>query len=155
MTSPRCGHGTEEINHTCVPKKDTCGEGTEWQDGKCVPTNPTIEVCDGKDNNGDDQVDESDPNLGTLCVKAGWGELTPQWGILLCGWNGTGQKELMCSGPSIKLPETCNGVDDNANGEVDEGCNPQPTKPKKTKKKKKEKKEKKDKGCKKQPKKNK
>ncbi len=60
-----------------------------------TPGTPSTEVCDGKDNDCDGDIDE-----GAGCGEPG-GEVVPE----------TGGDETMCD-----------GYDDNSNGQVDEGC---------------------------------
>jgi hypothetical protein len=110
-------------------KQLVCGKGTHLANNECLPDNPSIEVCDGKDNNGDGQVDESDPNAGMICIKNRLlsKESTPRWGTLTCqdvSDETDGARKLVCAGNSICFAkETCgNGVDDNCDGQVDEGC---------------------------------
>ena len=88
----------------------------------CAPTDPSIhpgaeEICDGKDNDCDDAVDEGHLD-------------TDQDGLANCvDWdddNDAFQDAVDCAplDPYIYpgAEEVCNGQDDNCNGEVDEGC---------------------------------
>ena len=127
-TEPPCGLGTHEENNVCVanevappPAQIACGEGTHEEDGLCVPDNESIEVCDGKDNDGDGQVDESDPNLGAQCVTLKNG--VPVLGTLKC--TTPIASHLYCE-PVCGTIDLCNnGIDDNCDGQVDEGCDNQ------------------------------
>jgi subtilisin-like proprotein convertase family protein len=72
------------------------------------------EVCDGLDNNCNGTVDENNPGGGIACNTGQMGACaqgtqTCTGGMLVCQSNGQAQ------------PETCNGIDDNCNGQADEG----------------------------------
>ena len=77
---------------------------------------PTSEVCDLKDNNCDGQVDNAptDPTIGNACDgpdadSCKEGNIVCQNGVLTCNDN---------TGNNIEI---CNNLDDNCNGQVDEG----------------------------------
>ena len=78
------------------------------------------EACDGRDDDCDGQVDEDFPTLGLPC-DAGVGACLGT-GIVACSPDGG---SVRCNAPLIAGGlETCNGVDDDCNGQVDEqpGC---------------------------------
>ena len=83
----------------------------------CVPTG--IEVCDNKDNDCDNNVDEGSlPTIGEACssppaVNSGQGECAG--GVKQCSPQGT----VVCSKPPA--PELCDLKDNNCNGLTDEG----------------------------------
>jgi MYXO-CTERM domain-containing protein len=96
---------------------------------RCVPT---PEICDGCDNNCDGAIDNGIAPLGSCGVPPNPPQ-EPAYcaGTLVCvpgatnvtpgSCNGTGgvtQCNYPAPGPQ---PETCNGIDDNCNGIVDEG----------------------------------
>ena len=96
-------------NSTCKQGQSTCTNGVTT----CVGwVGPGAEVCDGLDNNCDGTVDNNVPNLGQSC---GVNQLPCTPGVSACV-NGT----LVCQGGAQPKPETCNGIDDNCNGVVDE-----------------------------------
>ena len=80
---------------------------------------PSEEVCDGLDNDCDALVDNTFPEHQQLCgfvegADYGVGICTP--GIMKCD-NGN----LYCDGHIGPSEETCDGLDNNCNGSVDEG----------------------------------
>ena len=115
-----------------------CGAGVL----ECSPTNPqgtvcstspggsmdqsSPEVCDGQDNNCNGTTDEGF-NIGAACTGVGQCGVDPNGGGVLMG-------AIECSSPTTtvcsidpggsmdrSMPEICNGLDDNCNGQVDEG----------------------------------
>ena len=77
----------------------------------CTPGAPTAEVCDGRDNNCNGQTDE------------GFGLVTCGVGICQRTVNSCVSGIAQTCVPGTPGPtELCNGVDDNCNGVVDEGC---------------------------------
>ncbi len=107
-------HGGQHCSTPCVSDSD-CGTGQLCMGSVCVPlATCTPEVCNGADDDCDGAVDEGDPGGGVAC--------TPTTGS--CGG------ALTCNGTALEcLPnmpagsETCgNGVDDDCNGLVDDGC---------------------------------
>jgi hypothetical protein len=85
---------------------------------KCVQTKgPTTEVCDGKDNNCNGQIDENTaqnplPGVGIQCGTQ-QGECT--FGTRACQ-NGA----LVCTGGQGPVAEVCDGKDNDCNGLVDD-----------------------------------
>ncbi len=107
---------------TCTTKgtlSSPCQAGSLQCDGvnkwKCVGGKaPTPEVCDGTDNDCDDQTDESlGPPVGTQC-GTDVGEC--DFGANVCS-NGT----IQCQGGQGPVPEACNGKDDDCDGTIDNG----------------------------------
>ncbi len=93
---------------------------------QCVgSTGPSAEICDGKDNdcNGTTDVGVTDPWLNTVCCPTGNLSDCQNTGTgVRCG-TGTYQCTAglrACSGGTAKTLETCNNVDDDCNGPVDD-----------------------------------
>jgi MYXO-CTERM domain-containing protein len=74
---------------------------------------PGAEVCDGADNDCDGQVDEDDARLDQRCPTGERGECAA--GHYVCN-----QGELVCLADLAPTPESCNGNDDDCDGEIDE-----------------------------------
>ncbi|MBV70846.1 MAG: hypothetical protein CMH52_05800 [Myxococcales bacterium] len=112
-----------ELGDECPIGLGTCasiGRIVCDDDGQTVcagtPLPPTLELCDGLDNDCDDAVDESFDQLGTPCFVGQGGCLIE--GITVCDLE-TG--ETSCS--YEETPETaelCDGVDNDCDGNIDE-----------------------------------
>jgi hypothetical protein len=91
------------------------GTGTQCN---ATPGTPTAEICDGKDNNCNGQIDEGF-NVGQSCT-VGVGECA-RTGQYVCKADGTGTQ---CNAtPGTPTAEICDGKDNNCNGQIDEGFN--------------------------------
>ena len=116
-------------NGTCQTGLQICAVGA-WQ--SCVGAVTPVEeaACDGKDNDCDGQVDETNPVADQHCYPSGalGCDLTSgscagtcALGHLGCQINAiTGRSELGCVGAVSPQPELCNGKDDDCDGQVDE-----------------------------------
>ncbi|MBI5489572.1 MAG: SUMF1/EgtB/PvdO family nonheme iron enzyme [Deltaproteobacteria bacterium] len=100
----------------CGPSDGTCVQGHESCIGgliECVGgTPPAPELCDDLDNDCDTTTDEDPTDVGTECgTRTGWCEP----GTWIC--NPGGGRE--CDGDIEARAETCNGIDDDCDGIVD------------------------------------
>ena len=100
----------------CEAGTETCAAGT-WQG--CTAVGPTPEVCDGLDNNCDGTSD----GFAETCSNLPGGN--PQQGICrpgtrVCQPVGGGSYGP-CLGEVVPRAETCNALDDDCDGAVDEG----------------------------------
>ena len=103
-----------------IPAVETCNGIDDDCDGvvdnglNCA-CNSQIETCNGRDDDCDGTVDEGFSIGATCAVGTGACERT---GILLCNPQGS----TSCSAtPGSPKAETCNGIDDNCDGQIDEG----------------------------------
>jgi Putative metal-binding motif len=81
----------------------------------CVQTTmPTAEVCDNKDNDCDGTVDNDNPGGGASCS-------TGQPGICAAGIEVCTNGTISCIANQVPQPEICNGLDENCDGQTDEG----------------------------------
>lgn len=107
-TGGACSTGLPGI---CSPGVISCQNNTI----DCFPIiPPTTEVCDGIDNDCDDQTDENNPGGGSVCNTGQPGICAP--GILNC-INGV----VECTPDAQAAAEVCNNTDDDCDGVVDNG----------------------------------
>ena len=95
-------------------------EGTIQCDGYCdaIPGNPSAEECDGLDNDCDGDIDDG---LGTSPTICGVGECVSA-GELSCV-DGSWVDDCVAGSPTT---ETCDGLDNDCDGDVDEDIDPNP-----------------------------
>lgn len=100
----------------CVDGKQVCNEDGDAF-GSCVgEVLPATEVCNGKDDDCDGSVDEDFKTKGTAC-SVGKGSCESK-GSLVCKTDGSGMECDAKAKPPVK--ETCNKLDDDCNGLVDD-----------------------------------
>jgi hypothetical protein len=104
-----CGSNVGE----CKPGTQTCANG-QW--GMCNNIGPTAEICDGKDNDCDNTVDE-----GCNCIDGKTQPCGSNIGACIPGTQTCAMgKWGACMGAVGPATEKCNNVDDDCNGKVDD-----------------------------------
>ncbi len=97
----------------------TC-QGTQTCNGaagfQCVGKTPAAELCNFIDDNCNNSIDETFPNVGDLC-SAGMGACK-QFGSIQCTASGTGTACSAVAGSATT--ELCNHIDDDCDGSTDE-----------------------------------
>ena len=106
--------------HGACSQSWVCEEG-QWY---CDAQEPSEELCDGEDNDCDGQVDEGfvydgavfpddeGKAVGEACGDVG----ICHEGVIEC----VSEREVGCSTESMAIPETCDGRDNDCDGDVDE-----------------------------------
>jgi hypothetical protein len=95
----------------CLRTVSACSGGHA---NTCVPGNPSPEVCDGLDNDCNGVVDNGNPGGNQACN-------TGNLGICAAGTTACTAGAVVCNQNQQAQPETCDGLDNNCNGVVDEG----------------------------------
>ncbi len=133
----RCGRACRYTNAVAACVKGTChmadcGNGFFDLDGSprngceyaCSKTNGGVEICDGKDNNCDGVIDESDARAGTACYP----DATPGCDVItgqcrgLCGFGRWAclPGGLVCQNATLPRPDLCDGKDNDCDGTPDQ-----------------------------------
>lgn len=113
-----------KLGTECTVGKGLCANTGKFvctSDAKAVecnvkPKSAAKELCNGKDDNCDGNIDESFPDLNKKC-KSGKGICEAE-GKFICKLDGS---DVVCDAKvGTPTTETCNGKDDNCDGQVDE-----------------------------------
>jgi hypothetical protein len=100
------------LSGPCAQGVTSCASGPM----RCVQTVfPTAETCNGVDDDCDGTVDEGNPPGGASCTVPG------ALGQCAAGVSSCATGSLSCAPLHTATVETCNGLDDDCDGAVDEG----------------------------------
>ncbi|MBM4380130.1 MAG: hypothetical protein FJ086_12680, partial [Deltaproteobacteria bacterium] len=97
----------------CKAGAQACQADGGWE--PCAGAgSPTPELCNGLDDDCDGAEDEDAADAGQPCDSGNKGSCAP--GTFLCSGGG-----LLCAPDNVPSEERCNGLDDDCDGQVDEG----------------------------------
>lgn len=105
--------------------KNGCGTGIEQCIGgrwtTCSAPQPKPETCNGRDDDCDGRSDEPEDLVSMPCWT-GAPPADPQFGICHGGSARCSAGQVVCFGQQLPRPEVCNGLDDDCDGQADEGA---------------------------------
>mgnify|MGYP000374141832 CR=1 FL=1 len=87
--------------------------GSQWELACTGEVKPKTEVCDGKDNNCDGNIDEGNPGGGGTCSTGKQGICSPGKDTCVGG-------NIICKADKTSTTESCNNKDDDCDGLTDE-----------------------------------
>ncbi len=111
-----CNDLTDENTEPCA---SACGKGVRTCEGTCSAPEPRAEICNGKDDDCDGTTDESTDLPIAPCYTGKLSDLQNgqcRFGLTRCIGGGE-----HCIGQTLPASETCNGLDDDCDGQSDEG----------------------------------
>ncbi|MCS6799256.1 MAG: MopE-related protein [Myxococcota bacterium] len=108
-------------NGVCAGTRPTCGGSRGWECRYPGTYESTETRCDGLDNDCDGAVDEPFPLRGTSCTDGELG-ICRGVGTYQCNAMGTGVTCVLSDPGMMARAETCNGLDDDCDGVLDDGA---------------------------------
>lgn len=111
----------QECQNECGPGRISCEKG-EWS--ACSARLPTTEICNGVDDDCDGIYDEDIPTMPCYPLGLDHPSLdngTCNYGKMKCVFG-----SMVCKDATLPQMETCDGLDNNCDGESDEGTEGSP-----------------------------
>jgi hypothetical protein len=108
------GSASAAAQNACAAVAGKVTSHTDCNDSNATIHPGAAEVCNGVDDNCNATIDEGNPGGGLACS-------TGQFGICSAGTTACTTGAIACNRNKAPTTETCNGLDDNCNGTVDEG----------------------------------
>ena len=97
-----------------VPPADFVNNNTDCNDDNSTANPNAAEICNGVDDDCDGQIDEGTPGGGQSCN-------TGQLGACAAGVTACMNGAIVCVPLKQPSAEVCNGIDDDCDGQIDEG----------------------------------